>query len=226
MKKLTIGFIKTLLLCTLVLTFYCCNPSAQGMSNKIEESLQMELKLRDFDFLAKNEIALDVIIKNVGSNIIIVDYRGEKARSLPISRDLSKGIIQPIKPIELLSINSESDNIFRRELRMSNITRYRNSLEEGALFENIEELGVLMPGKVIGIPIIIVSSDTDFFNVNNESLLEIQFDGRMLMVKLGEVEIDQNWLSGTTLKDKNKWLAKDYIPVSISSKINIKKEGK
>ena len=48
----------------------------------------------------------------------------------------------------------------------------------------------------------------------------------MLIVKLGEVEIYQNWLSGTTLKDKNKWLAKDYIPVSISSKINIKKEGK
>nr|MBN2276532.1 hypothetical protein [candidate division Zixibacteria bacterium] len=180
------------------------------------------MSVRDFAFLAHREVAIDVTIKNIGMNVILVDCRSDYAKSHGSSRN--KAIIQPLDPFEdFLSFHCAgmSDPLPKEE-RTSDERRYRNSLEEGGVFKSISELLVIQPGHSLLLRAIVWNERIDVSLRNGAHPVEARLQAPMLMTSPDSIEVDNNWLAGPTVINREIWLAKKFIPVSIAGQIDLK----
>jgi hypothetical protein len=109
--------------------------------------------------------------------------------------------------------------VITKEERTSNERRQRNSLEEGALFENLVQLVPLLPGQATGAAAILWSQRPETALLSTVRELEVEFVGLMLVAAPEEIEIKQSPLFGTTLMNQERWEAKEYSEVSVVGRI-------
>jgi hypothetical protein len=181
--------------------------------SRVANQLRIEARVRSFDFLRQGEVAVDVLIRNVGGNPMILDLRKDRR---PSREQKGSGIVQPYSLLDLLTFRpiGVSASIAKEE-RTSNTRRRRDPLEEGAVFQSLVQLLPLLPGKAIGVSAIIWSKGLKSALGSTVKEVEVEFNGLALATTPEEIKVNEHFLFGTTLMNQDKWESKEYSEVSV-----------
>ncbi len=197
----------------LLATAACVLSCKKDPGRPIAESMAIEATRRDFPFLSKGEVALDLKIKNTGQSVLLVDLRSDEARAHPDSDVLyrPKDILDDCLSFNVVGIETP----LAKEERTSDQRRHRNELEEGGSFKAIKNLIALPPGYMLVAEAILWNESPDIVLGAAAREIEIRFGAPMLMVPPEGISIEEDWLVGLIVQDEESWLSKEYIPVSL-----------
>jgi hypothetical protein len=182
--------------------------------------LRVRGTVREFDFLAPGEAALDVAVVNASEKFAILDLRSEYARSRPDAGVSSGAIEMPLDLLDLMAFCcTEVGRELEKEERTSEVRRRRNSLEEGALFKSLEDLIVLRPGEGLGIPTIVWSGDPSISLQGWVGEIEVRFTAPVLF--LDPEDMEASVLAGDRAAQRANWLAREFRVVALVARVPV-----
>jgi hypothetical protein len=184
-------------------------------------SLSIDLKPsgREFPFLAPREAAIDVALWNPSDKVLIIDLRPDGIRARGESVRSPRGIVQPKKLIDGLTFRCAGQDIpLEKELRMSDVRRRRNQIEEGAIFEALDDFQLVEPRGGVGIGAIVWAKAADNAKGFACREIDVTFEGWALAADAGKAEIARSPI-GQALKNKEPFLAATFERVSVTARV-------